>query len=71
MIMVSWIIDALIYGVDNNETIKQIVDKYVTLNNSYICKIHKCININELVGRKNKQFDNFIIHCDLCLTQKY
>jgi hypothetical protein len=21
------------------------------LNNSYICKIHKCININELVGR--------------------
>jgi len=71
MIMVSWIKDALIYGVDNNETIEQFVDKYVTLNNSYICKIHKYININELVGRKNKQFDNFIIHCDWCLTQKY
>jgi hypothetical protein len=41
----------LIYGVDNNETIEQFVEKYVTLNNSYICKIHKCININELVGR--------------------
>ncbi len=51
MIMVLWIKDALIYGVDNNETIEQFVEKYVTLNNSYICKIHKCININELVGR--------------------
>ncbi len=59
MIMVLWIKDALIYGVDNNETIEQIVEKYVTLNNSYICKIHKCININELVGRRKQAIWQF------------
>jgi hypothetical protein len=31
-----WIKDASIYGVDNNETIGQFVDKYVTLNNSLV-----------------------------------
>jgi hypothetical protein len=31
-----WIKDALIYGVDNNETIEQFVNKYVTLNNSLL-----------------------------------